>query len=48
MRSLACSLDWLVMACGACYIAIFFSALAETLGKKEACFQMAEKSGIVR
>ena len=46
MGSLACSLAWLVMACGACYVAIFCSALAATLGKKEACFLMAEKSGI--
>ena len=46
MRSLACSLAWLVMACGACYVAIFCSALAVTLGKKETCFLMAEKSGI--
>ena len=34
MRSLACSLAWLFVACGACYIASFCSALAATLGKK--------------
>ena len=33
MRSLACSLAWLLTACGACYIASFCSALAATLGK---------------
>ena len=47
MRSLACSLAWLFVACGACYIASFCSALAATLGKKEACFLKAEKSGAV-
>ena len=45
MRSLACSLAWLFMACGTCYIAIFCSAPATTLGKKEACFLKAEKGG---
>ena len=45
MRSLACSLAWLFVACGASYIASFCSALAATLGKKEACFLKAEKSG---
>ena len=45
MRSLACSLAWLFVACGACYIASFCSALAATLGKKEGCFLKAEKSG---
>ena len=44
-ESLACSLAWLFVACGACYIASFCSALAATLGKKEACFLKAEKSG---
>ena len=48
MRSLACSLAWLFMACGTCYIASFCSALAATFGKKEACFLKAEKSGAVR
>ena len=38
MRSLACSLAWLVMDCGACCSAIFCSALATTLEKTEACF----------
>ena len=33
------------VACGVCYMASFCSALASTLGKKEACFQKAEKSG---
>ena len=33
------------LACGACCIAIFSSALTTTLWKKEACFLMAEKSG---
>ena len=47
MRSLACSLAWLFVACGACYIASFCSALAVTLGKKEACFLKDEKSGVV-
>ena len=32
------------LACGMCYIAIFCSALAAMLGKKEACFLIAEKS----
>ena len=32
------------LACGMCYIAIFSFALTATLGKKEACFLMAEKS----
>ena len=36
------------LACDACYIVIFCSALTATLGKKEACFLMAEKSGTVR
>ena len=45
IRSLACSLAWLFMACGACYIGSFCSALAAMLGKKEACFLKAEKSG---
>ena len=45
VRSLACSLAWRVMACSTCYIAIFCSALAAMLGKKEACFLMAEKIG---
>ena len=36
------------LACGACYIAIFCSALAAILGKKKACFLMAEKSGTAR
>ena len=44
MRSLA----WLFVACGACYIASFCSALAATLGKKEGCFLKAEKSGAAR
>ena len=35
------SLAWLFVACGACYIASFCSALAVTLGKKEACFLKA-------
>ena len=48
MRSLACSLAWLFVACGACYIASFCSALAVTLGKKEGCFLKAEKSGAAR
>ena len=48
MRSLACSFAWLFVACGACYIASFCSALAATLGKKEACFLKAEKSGAAR
>ena len=48
MRSLACSLAWLFVACGACYIASFCSALAATLGKKEGCFLKAEKSGAAR
>ena len=38
MRSLAHSLAWLFVACGACYITSFCSALAATLGKEEACF----------
>ena len=42
MRSLACLLVWLFVACGACYIASFCSALAATLGKKEGCFLKAE------
>ena len=37
MRSLACSLAWLFVSCGACYIASVCSALAAMLGKKEAC-----------
>ena len=45
IRSLACSLAWLFVACGTCYIASFCSALAATLGKKEGCFLKAEKSG---
>ena len=45
MRVLACSLALHVMDCGAGFITIFCSALAATLGKKEACFLMAEKSG---
>ena len=45
MRYLACSLAWFFVVCGACYIASFCSALAATLGKKEACFLKAEKSG---
>ena len=45
MRSLACSLAWLFMACGVCYITSFCSALAATLRKKEACLLKAEKSG---
>ena len=44
MRSLACLLAWLFVACGACYIISFCSALAVMLGKKEACFLKAEKS----
>ena len=48
MRSLAYSLAWLFVACGACYIDSFCSALAATLGKKEACFLKAEKSGAAR
>ena len=48
MRSLACSLAWLFVVCGVCYIASFCSALAATLGKKEACFLKAEKSGAAR
>ena len=47
MRSLACSLAWLFVACGACSFASFCSAPAVTLGKKEACFLKAEKSGAV-
>ena len=45
MRSLACSLAWLFVAYGACYITSFCSALAATWGKKEGCFLKAEKSG---
>ena len=37
MKSLACSLAWLFVVCGACY-----------LGKKECCFLKAEKSGAAR
>ena len=48
MRSWACSLAWLYVACGMCYIAIFYSAFAATLGKKEPCFLKAEKSGAAR
>ena len=48
MRSLACSLAWLFVACGACYIASLCSVLAATLGKKEACFLKTEKSGAAR
>ena len=48
MRSLACLLAWLFVSCGACYIASFCSALAATLGKKEACFLKAEKSGAMQ
>ena len=48
MRSWACSLAWLFVACGACYIASFCSALAVMLGKKETCFLKAEKSGATR
>ena len=48
MRSLACLLAWLFVACGACYIASFCSALAATWGKKEGCFLKAEKSGAAR
>ena len=33
------------LACGACYIAPFCSALAAKLGKKKALFHMAKKSG---
>ena len=44
MRSLACTLAWLFMVCGTCYIVSFCSALAVTLGKKDACFLKAEKS----
>ena len=33
------------LACGTCCTAIFSSAIAATLGKQEACFLMAEKSG---
>ena len=45
MKSLACSLAWLFVVCGVCYIASFCSALAAPLGKKEGCFLKAEKSG---
>ena len=45
MRSLACLLVWLFVACGVCYIAGFCSVLAAMFGKKEACFLKAEKSG---
>ena len=45
MRSLACSLAWLFVACGTCYITSFCSVLAAMLEKKEACFLKAEKSG---
>ena len=48
MRYLACSLAWFVMACGTCYIAIFCSALAAMLGKKEPFFLMVEKRGTAR
>ena len=43
MRSLACSLSWLV----ACVISLFSVLLLQRccMGKKEACFLMAEKSG---
>ena len=34
--------------CGVCYIVSFCSALAATLGKKQACFLKAEKSGAAR
>ena len=33
------------LACGTCCTAIFSSAIAAMLGKQEACFLMAEKSG---
>ena len=45
MRSLGCSLAWLFVACGTCYITSFCSVLAAMLEKKEACFLKAEKSG---
>ena len=48
IRYLACSLAWLVMACGSVLYRYFCSALATLLEKKEACFVMAEKSGTVR
>ena len=48
MRSLACSLARLFVACGVCFIATFCSALAAMLGKKEGCFLKTEKSGVAR
>ena len=48
MRSLVCSLAWLFVACGACYITSLCSVLAAMLGKKEGCFLKAEKSGAER
>ena len=44
MRSLACSLASLFVACGACYIASFCSALAAKLD----CSLKAKKSGAAR
>ena len=48
MRSLACSLAWVFMACSVCYITSFCSALAATLENKQACFLKGEKSGAAR
>ena len=45
MRSLVCSLAWLVMALWHVLYRYSCSALAGTLEKKEACFLMTKKSG---